>query len=91
LGCSAIKNFIPTVCTAYGWAFADRVIWWYNIIGIISERIMVKYYSKIICVSENDKQLALKYEIALEEKLQRMKNWEDRYFKAKEKFRSYFK
>lgn len=63
-----VKNFLPTIFTAHGWAFTNGAIWWRKIVGIISERMMSKYCSKIICVSENDRQLALKYRIAPEEK-----------------------
>jgi len=68
-GRSAIKNSLPTVFTAHGWAFTDGAIWWRKIVGIISEKMISKHCSKIICVSENDKQLALKYKIAPEEKI----------------------
>jgi glycosyltransferase involved in cell wall biosynthesis len=67
-GRSAIKNSLPTVFTAHGWVFTDGAIWWRKIVGIISERRMSEYCSKIICVSENDRQIALKHRIAPEEK-----------------------
>lgn len=92
-GRSAIKNSLPTVFTAHGWAFTDGAIWWRKIVGNISERLISKYCSKIICVSENDRQLALKYRIAPKQKFITIhngidiENWETIYGKKDEEKR----
>jgi len=65
----AIKNKVPTIFTAHGWAFTKGVPFWRKILAILAEKIAAKYCSKIICVSNFDRNLALKYKIASEEKL----------------------
>lgn len=65
----AIKNKIPTIFTAHSFAFTDGASLFRKIIAPISERFVSKYTSKIICVSEFDRKLALRYHIAPDEKL----------------------
>lgn len=65
----AIKNRIPTIFTAHSWAFTDGASKFRKFIAPISERFVSKYTSKIICVSEFDRKLALRYNIAPDEKL----------------------
>ena len=64
-----VKNSIPTIYTCHGWAFTDGALWWRRIIGITTEKITSRYCSKIICTSEYDKNLALKYNISEKQKL----------------------
>ncbi len=59
-----IRNKIPTTYTAHSWAFTRGAPFIRKIIAIIAEKIVARYTSKIICVSEFDRQLALRYRIA---------------------------
>ncbi len=64
-----IRGSIPTIFTAHSFAFTDGAKWTRKIIAPIAERIAAKWTSKIICVSEYDRGLALRYKIAPAEKL----------------------
>jgi len=64
-----VKNRIPVVFTAHGWAFTDGSPKWRKILAILSERYAAKYCLKIICVSENDRQLAIRYKISPKNKI----------------------
>ena len=64
-----VRNKIPTIFTAHSWAFTDGASLFRKIIAPISERFVSKYTSKIICVSDYDRKLALRYKIASPEKL----------------------
>lgn len=66
---AAVRNKIPTIFTAHSWAFTDGASIFRKIIAPISERFVSKYTSKIICVSEYDRKLAVRYRIAPAEKL----------------------
>ena len=65
----AIRLKKPTIFTAHSFAFTDGASFFRKIIGILIEKIMSSYASKIICVSHYDKKLALKYKITKPEKL----------------------
>ncbi len=69
LGRVIIKNKIPTIFTVHGWVFTNRVSFLRRKIGIFEEKIAGKFCSKIICVSNFDKQLALKHRIVPQEKI----------------------
>jgi len=69
-----IRNKIPTVFTAHGWAFTKGTPFLRKIIAIIIEKIGAKFCSKIICVSNFDKNLVLKYKIAPIEKIEVVHN-----------------
>lgn len=69
LGRLAIKNKIPTVFTAHGWAFTEGVSFFKKFLAQRAERWVSRCCSKIICVCKHDKELALKHKIAPEEKL----------------------
>ncbi|WP_116186103.1 glycosyltransferase family 4 protein [Pectobacterium aquaticum] len=58
----------PVLFTAHGWAFADGVDNRDKKKYILIERIFSKIVDKIITVSHQDKNLALKYKVATEEK-----------------------
>lgn len=64
-----IRNKIPTTYTAHSWAFTTGAPFSRRIIAIIAEKIVARYTSKIICVSEYDRQLALRYGITSRNKL----------------------
>lgn len=64
-----VGNRIPTIFTAHSWAFTGGASSFRKIIAPISEKIVSKYTKKIICVSDYDKQLALRYKITSPEKL----------------------
>ena len=69
LGRIVVKNKIPIIFTAHGWVFTDGVSFLRKNIGIFMEKIAGRFCSKIICVSNFDKQLALKYKIVPEDKI----------------------
>ncbi len=69
LGRIAIRNKIPTVFTAHGWAFTEGASFLRKYFVILTEKIAGKFCSKIICVSEFDRSLALKYQIASSDKI----------------------
>lgn len=70
----AVKNDIPTIFTAHGWGFTPGTPFLRRQILKIAEKTASKYCSKIICVSEFDKKLAIKNNIAEEEKLETIHN-----------------
>lgn len=69
LGRLTIKNKIPTIFTVHGWGFTPGTSIWRRIVLPVLERIASRYCQKIICVSEYDRNLALRYKIAPPEKL----------------------
>lgn len=66
---SVTRGRIPTVFTAHSWAFTEGAPFLRKIIAIIAEKIVSRWAKKIICVSEFDKQLAIRYRTAPLEKL----------------------
>ena len=64
LGRIAVCKNVPTIFTAHSWAFTDGASFWRKAVAIIAERFAARYTAKIICVSEFDKNLALKYKIS---------------------------
>ncbi len=74
VGRMAIGNKIPTIFTAHSWAFTEGSPFFRKVIAIIAEKFVSRYTTKIICVSEFDKNLAIKYNIAPEEKLNTIYN-----------------
>ncbi|MGA3696897.1 glycosyltransferase family 4 protein [Enterobacteriaceae bacterium TYF_5] len=58
-----IKSNIPCVFTAHGWAFADGVSNINKKLYIFIEKIFSHFCKKIITVSKQDKDLALKYNV----------------------------
>jgi len=69
LGRLAIRNKIPTTFTAHGWAFTEGTSFFRKQLAVLIEKIGGKFCSKIICVSDFDRKLALKYKIASPDKL----------------------
>ncbi len=70
LGRLAAKVYgVPVIFTAHGWAFTEGVPSAKRIMYIWAERFAAKWADKIICVSENDRKLALDYGVATEEQL----------------------
>ncbi len=59
----------PTVFTAHSWAFTEGAPLFRKVVARIAEKIASPFASKIICVSEFDRQTALSYNIAGEKKL----------------------
>lgn len=64
----AIKNKIPTLFTAHGWGFTPGTSFWRRLV-VLAEKLASNFCQKIICVSDFDRKLALKYKIAPKEKL----------------------
>ena len=70
----ALRRFVRqgkpfVIFTAHGWGFTQGVFWFRRKLLPLAEKIASRYCKKIICVSEYDRQLALKYKIAPKEKL----------------------
>jgi len=60
---------VPSVFTAHGWAFTEGVPDLKRLLYIRTERIAARWAEKIICVSEYDRQLALKYGVGKTDQL----------------------
>lgn len=69
VGRFAIRGATTTLFTAHSWAFTEGAPLWRKTIGIIGEKFAARYAMKIICVSDYDRQLALRYWIAPPDKL----------------------
>jgi len=74
LGRMVIKNCIPTLYTAHGWGFNIGVPFIQKQLAIWGEKFVAKYCVKIICVSKFVKNLAVKYQIAKEDKFELVYN-----------------
>lgn len=70
LGRIAIKNTIPTVFTAHGWAFDKGTPLLRRIVAILVEKAISKYCFKIICVSNFTKQEGLKWKVCEDKKME---------------------
>jgi glycosyltransferase involved in cell wall biosynthesis len=68
LGRLTIRNKVPTLFTAHGWGFAKGTPFFRKLV-IPPEKIAAFFCKKIICVSENDRKLALNYRISSASKL----------------------
>ncbi|MGH9862831.1 MAG: glycosyltransferase family 4 protein [Candidatus Acidiferrales bacterium] len=66
---------VPVVIfTAHGWLFTEGTARWRRLVGPALERWAARHTTKIICVSEYDRQLALRYRIAAGDKLATIRN-----------------
>lgn len=87
---SWVLNLKPIIFTAHGWVFTEGRSFLNRWIFAQIERIAAKVTTKIICVSEHDKRLALKFKVAPPEKLIVIHNGIDmNLFKDIEKKRIY--
>jgi len=68
-GRMALKNKITTIFTAHGWGFSQGTPFLRKSLVVLAEKLVAKFCDKIICVSEYDKELALKHKIAKPGKL----------------------
>lgn len=59
----------PVLFTVHGWAFTEGRNIWERCLTAFAEYLAAKVTSKIICVSEYDRQLALRFKIAKPERL----------------------
>jgi glycosyltransferase involved in cell wall biosynthesis len=66
---AAYKLGIPAVFTAHGWAFTDGVDSKRQKLYLRLEKMAARWCNRIICVSEYDRQLALKCRVAPDNKL----------------------
>jgi len=57
------------VYTVHGWVFNEPLPAWLKYFYLYAEKLTARFKNKIICVSEYDKRVALKYKIAPENKL----------------------
>lgn len=70
----AVRKRVTTVFTAHSWAFTDGASLFRKIIGVVSERFFSRWVDAIICVSQYDRQLALRYKVAPQHKLKTIYN-----------------
>ena len=66
---SAVLNVKPIIFTAHGWAFTEGREYWKRFLLAQIEKLAGYVTDKIICVSEFDRKLALKFKVAREDKL----------------------
>jgi len=66
---SAVLNVKPIIFTAHGWVFTEGREYWKRFLLAQLEKLAGYVTDKIICVSEFDKKLALKFKVADENKL----------------------
>jgi glycosyltransferase involved in cell wall biosynthesis len=52
------------VFTAHGWAFADGRPWWQRVVLALGERIGGRLATRIVCVSQHDRELAVRWRVA---------------------------
>ena len=88
---ASFYSFPKVIFTAHSWAFTDGSSFVRKIFMIPLERLFSKYTDKIICVSEFDKNLAIKYKITTSDKLvvihNGVKNQDIKDFSNKEIFK----
>lgn len=60
---------VPTVFTAHGWGFTHGTPKLRRKIALVSEKLLAPLTAKIICVSESDRQLALKFAVGTQQSL----------------------
>lgn len=65
---------IPTVFTAHGWSYTEGVSTKKRRLYIVIEKVMGWFSNRVITVSEYDKQLALKYKVLPERKMETIHN-----------------
>ena len=65
--CAVLR--VPVIFTAHGWAFTEGKNPLARYLLALGERLAAKVTKKIICVSEHDKELALRFRVAPEQKL----------------------
>jgi len=61
--CKQAQGKLPVIFTAHGWGFTEGASFFRKMLVSFFERIAARYCDKIICVSEYDRELALKYKI----------------------------
>jgi glycosyltransferase involved in cell wall biosynthesis len=60
---------VPAVFTAHTWSFADGTSRIWKLIGTPSERLAARYTTRIIAVSDSNRDLAIKQKVASESKI----------------------
>lgn len=64
---------VPIIFTAHGWAFTEGRPAWSRVMVYV-EKLAAKVTRRIICVSEHDRQLALRFDVAPPEKVVTIRN-----------------
>jgi len=67
--CCFILRFKPVLFTAHGWAFTEGRPYWKRWLLAQAERLAARATTRIICVSEHDRELALQFGVARQDKL----------------------
>lgn len=74
VGRFALRGCIPTVFTAHGWGFTQGTSLLRRFFLIPLERIAGRFTARVICVSQNDADLAKRFAIAPEKKIVKINN-----------------
>jgi len=75
--CATLSRRVPVLFTAHGWVFSEPVADWKRWLFVLAERAAAAVTTRIICVSEFDRRLALKYRVAPAAKLITIENGVD--------------
>jgi len=75
LVCAILRK--PVIFTAHGWAFAEGRRWWEKRFLALAECLAAKTTARIVCVSQHDVNLALRFKVASAEKLVLIRNGVD--------------
>ncbi len=75
--CSAILGVRPVIFTAHGWSFTEGKNTLAKYVLALAERWGAKFTAKIICVSQYDRELALKFKVAPADQLVMIHNGVD--------------
>ena len=67
--CAAISRATPVIFTAHGWSFTEGKNKRSRHVLALAERLAAGFTQKIICVSEYDRRMALRFKVAPEDKL----------------------
>jgi glycosyltransferase involved in cell wall biosynthesis len=67
VGRLSLRGMFPTIYTAHGWGFTKGTSFIRKLIAITGERVASRYCDAIVCVSEFDRKLALRFGITNEE------------------------
>ena len=71
---AAMSVGVPSVFTAHGWAFSEGVPAKRRVLALLVEAVLAQITSRIICVSEYDRQLALRWRIAPPDRIRLIHN-----------------
>lgn len=68
-GLAAHRLVLPALFTAHGWAFTPGAPASRRLLALLAERLAARWSCRIVCVSECDRRLAVRYRVAPPERL----------------------